>query len=162
MAIFSLILLISFPIGIAIIIKKKKDLQNRKMYDAFTNKFKNQYELWFLIDLFKILLILVIIILMRDIPGLQILLLFSMQLISNSLLIKFKPYESKFDNIVAIINDLLYTTSIVFYMIASDYTLEFKQKQYAGNGLAGTLILTNAFNFCIFLKNSFTQLKQKI
>jgi len=48
------------------------------MYDAFTNKFKNQYELWFLIDLFKILLILVIIILMRDIPGLQILLLFSM------------------------------------------------------------------------------------
>jgi len=42
------------------------------------------------------------------------------------LLIKFKPYESKFDNIVAIINDLLYTTSIVFYMIASDYTLEFE------------------------------------
>ena len=47
-------------------------------------------------------------------------------------------------------------------MIASDYTLEYDKKQYAGYGLAVVLILTNLFNLSIFLKESYTQLKLKI
>ncbi len=132
------------------------------MYSALTNKLKNKYDLWTTLNFYKIFLILMILTLMRDIPSLQILSLYSLQLISNCLLIKFKPYEQEVDNRIAIINDLFYTTSIIFYMIASDYTLEFEKKQYAGHGLAAVLISTNVFNLCIFLKSSYTQLKQKI
>ena len=39
------------------------------------------------------------------------------------------------DNFVALINDFLNTSSIIFYMIASDFTTEIKMKKLAGDGL---------------------------
>ena len=65
---------------------------------------------------------------MRDLPGLQIISIYTLQLISNILHIKVKPYESKIDNTVEFINDSLYTVSIIFYMIASDFTFELSKK----------------------------------
>ena len=79
-----------------------------------------------------------------------------MQLLSNILLVRYRPFEKKGDNIAAIINEFLYTSSIIIYMIASDFTSEIEIKYQVGFALNGVLILTNFINLGVYLHEIFT------
>ena len=54
--------------------------------------------------------------------------LYLLQFFSTILLIKYKPYEFKSENIIAFINDMINTGAIILYMIASDYTSDLQIK----------------------------------
>ena len=72
------------------------------------------------------------------------------------------PFESNLDNIYDFCNDLIFTYTLVFMLLASDFTSGLWVKTLSGYFLVATLCLSFIFNIGKFLVLAYIDLKKTL
>lgn len=119
-------------------------------------------ELWSVIGILRWGLSLSILVLLKDYPGVQILILFYTSLLYQGLLITFKPNEEPKANNLSLFNEILLSVTLLHLLMASDLNDSYDIKEYSGLGLLLILALSVIVNIGTFLLEVLKLMYRKI
>ena len=117
------------------------------MFGTLTERLNIKYfssSIWYVLLLFKWLLITIILLFVRDYPGLQISVLFVLSLLFQCLIIYIRPYNERIENFVAFSNELLVSMYLYTYIFLTDMIIGQQVKD-----LAGLFLMAIVFTFVL-------------
>lgn len=114
------------------------------------------------LTLLKWLSTILIIVLLRGMPGLQLPLLLIQSTLLTSYLLTFRPFQEPSELYLALFNELGSTVSVYLLMLLTDFNTDPAVQDIAGYSLACLLITYLAVACLTFLKQSFLLISKRV
>ncbi|TNV86651.1 hypothetical protein FGO68_gene5421 [Halteria grandinella] len=114
------------------------------------------------LGLLKWQLTIIVLVLLRNHPSQQLQLLIPLSILYQTYLIRYQPYESSTENKFCLFNELLVSSVLYLYIVASDYNEVIEMRDYSGLGIIGVISICIIVNFGKFIDSLVREIKRKV